>query len=293
MEVRRVPLQDLDLALARLRQLPQAAVREKTESMRRRGQLSPLVAAEQDGTLVLIDGFLRYQAARKLGLESLLVAVVQVSATQMKAQIYLRNRERGLQLLEECRLIRELCDLDGLSQIEVADLLERHKSWVCRRLALLRSLSPHLLAHDVIGGLPGGSIRRLAQLPPRNQEQLMAAADRDGIAPHEVGALADLFRRAPDPLARSYVLDHPADALVLARRKDEKPSDPRLTEAGRELLSSLTAHRQLSLRIARRAREGLGELSPDVAGLLGEAVLAAERDGAHAIAAARCCLAAT
>lgn len=293
MDVRRVPLQNLDLALARLRQLPTNAVREKTESMRRRGQLSPLVAADHDGTLVLVDGFLRFQAARKLGLESLLVAVIQVPAVQMKAQIYLRNRERGLQLLEECRLIQELCDLDGLSQIEVADLLERHKSWVCRRLGLYRSLSPHLLSHDVLGGLPGGSIRRLAQLPPRNQEVLMAAVNRDGIAPHDVGALAELFRRAPDPVARAYVLDHPADALVLARKGDEKPADPRLTEAQRELLSSITAHRQLSLRIARRAREGLGELPPDVVGLLDEAMLAAERDAACAIAAARCCLAAT
>jgi hypothetical protein len=30
---------------------------------------------------------------------------------------------------------------DGLSQLQVAELLERHKSWVCRRLALLERLS--------------------------------------------------------------------------------------------------------------------------------------------------------
>ena len=29
---------------------------------------------------------------------------------------------------------------DGLSQVEVAELLGRHKSWVCRRLALIERL---------------------------------------------------------------------------------------------------------------------------------------------------------
>jgi hypothetical protein len=145
---------------------------------------------------------------------------------------------------------------------------------------------------DGDGRLAGATRRAYADSGQRRQ-LLLAAADRDGIAPHDVGALADLFRRAPDSVARAYVLDHPADTLVLARRKAEKPGDPRLTEAGQELLTSLTTHRQISLRIARRAREGLGELPPDVAGLLGEAMLAAERDAAHAIAAARSCLAAT
>ncbi len=293
MEIRQVALQGLDLSLARLRQLPQAAVREKTESLRRQGQLSPLVAAQQDGALVLVDGFLRYQAAKKLGLESMLVAVVQLSAAQMKAQLYLRNRERGLQLLEECQLVQELCDADGLSQIEVADLLERHKSWVSRRLALFRSLSHHLLTHDVLGGLPGGAIRRLAQLHARNQEQLMAVADRDGIGPQAIGALADLLRRAPDQTARSYVFDHPREALALARARPATTDDPRLTVAGRELLTLLSTSRQIGLRIVRRVREGLGTLPPDGVRLLDDALRAAEHDGAHAIAAVRASLTAS
>src|ERR1700680_4839592 len=99
MDIRSVPLRDLDLALARLRQLPDAQVREKVESLRRKGQLSPLVAADCDGTLVLVDGFLRHQAALRLGLDALLVAVVSLSSAHMKAQVYLRNRERGLLLL--------------------------------------------------------------------------------------------------------------------------------------------------------------------------------------------------
>jgi ParB-like chromosome segregation protein Spo0J len=287
MDIRRVPLADLDLALARLRQLPDAPVREKVHSLRSKGQLSPLVAADCDGTLVLVDGFLRHQAAMRLGLDALLVAVVTLPSAQMKAQVYLRNRERGLLLLEECRLVQELCDLDALSQVEIADLLERHKSWVCRRLGLFRSLSPHLLSHDALGCLSGGALRRLAQLPARNQEQLMAAANRDGISPADVGALADLYRRAPDPIARCYVLEHPGDALARARRPPVEVLDPRLGEAGQELLAALTALRQLGLRVARRATRSLGALPEDAVKKLATALGAAERDCEAALAAAR------
>ena len=240
---------------------------------------------------MLVDGFLRHQAAQRLGLDFLLVSVVSLAPAQMKAQMYLRNRERGLLLLEECRLVQELCDLDNLSQVEIADLLERHKSWVCRRLGLFRSLSPHLLAHDALGGLPGGSLRRLAQLQARNQEQLMAAANRDSIPPGDVGALADLYRRAPDPIAKGYVLDHPHDALERARRRGEQALDPRLGEAGQELLNGLTALRQVSLRVSRRAIQGLGALPHDAVTQLRTATNDAERDGKLAIDAARNCLA--
>lgn len=293
MDIRHVAPGDLNLTLARLRQLPDSAIRAKAESLRSKGQLSPLVAAEQDGLLVLVDGFARHQAALRLGLDEVLVEVLHLSATQMKCQLYLRNRERGLRLLEECRLVRELCDLDGLSQIEVSDLLERHKSWVCRRLALFRSLSGHLLAEQVLDLLPGGALRRLAQLPGRNQEEVMAAVLRDGVAAEDVGALADLMRRAPNPLARSYVLEHPGDALARASGRLDPPADPRLGEVARQILEGLQILRQASLRLQRRARDGLGTLPADGARLLTEAANGAEDDCRAAVAAVRQCLSLT
>jgi ParB-like chromosome segregation protein Spo0J len=150
------------LVLRRLRAVPEAAVREKLESLGSKGQMSPLVVAEHEGELVLIDGFARQAAAVRMGLGTVAVEVVQLTAVQMKAQLYLRNRERGLSLVDECRLVRELCESDGLNQVEVSALLERHKSWVCRRLGLWKALSPRLLSEGAVSEVGSGSIRRLA-----------------------------------------------------------------------------------------------------------------------------------
>ncbi len=262
MQLRREEPVALDLSLGRLRQLPEPVVRRMMESLRSKGQLSPLVVAEHEGRLMLVDGFVRHLAATRLGLETVLVEVVQVSAVQMKAQVYLRNRERGLLLIEECRLVRELVEVDRLSQVEVGDLLERHKSWVCRRLSLSRQVSPHLLDDVALGLLGEGSLRRLAQLPARNQEELWAVAQREGLGSRDTGDLAELWQRAPDPESRGFLLAHPIEALERARNKPVAPVDPRLGAAGQELLAGLVSMRRLCLRLLRRLRDGLGELPP-------------------------------
>ncbi len=278
MELRRVSPSELDLTLGRLRQLPEAAVRSKEASFRTKGQLSPLVAAERDGVLMLIDGFVRHLAAVRLGLPSLLVEVVELSEVQMKAQLYLRNRERGLQLFEECQLVRELCEVDGLSQVEVSELLERHKSWVCRRLSLIRQVSRHLVEDLSLGLLSQGALRKLALLPARNQEELWAAARSNSLSQRDTAALVELFRRAPDPQARRYVLEQPEEALRCSRATPEAALDPRLGPAGRELAKELRVLRQLSVRLGLRLSPGELSLSPEGLSLLTEAKERAEQD---------------
>ncbi len=268
----------LDLSLGRLRQLPEPAVQRMMSSLRSKGQLSPLTVAEHEGRLMLVDGFVRHLAARRLGLETVLVEVVQLSAVQMKAQVYLRNRERGLLLIEECRLVRELVEVDRLSQVEVGDLLERHKSWVCRRLSLSRQVSPLLLDEVALGLLGEGSLRRLAQLPARNQEELWAVAQRDGLGSRDTGELAELWQRAPDPESRSFLLAHPRQALERARKPPKPPVDPRLGAAGQELLAGLVSLRRLCLRLLRRLRDGLGELPPEGVAQIVRARAQAEED---------------
>jgi ParB-like chromosome segregation protein Spo0J len=260
MELRSVTPDALDLSLGRFRLLPEGAVKEKIESMQSKGQMSPLVAASQEGRLVLVDGFLRQMAAVKLGLDKVLVEVVQLSAVQMKAQVYLRNRERGLALLEECRLVQELVDLDGLSQVEVGDLLERHKSWVCRRLGLFRELSPHLVQDWSAGLVEEGVLRRLAQLPPRNQETVWAVLRREGLTGQDAALYVELWQKAPSPDSRRYLEEQPVKALELARGQTSPPQDARLGPAGQEVYRTLTALRQTSLRLARRLQDGMGEM---------------------------------
>ncbi len=277
MELRRVDPEKLDLSLGRLRQVPEPAVRSMTASLGRSGQLSPLVAAAVGDALVLVDGFVRQAAARRLGLSSVFVEVVELSETQMKAQLYLLNRERGLLLVEECRLVRELHDTDGLTQVQIADLLERHKSWVCRRLSLERALSPHLLEEMALGLWGAGVLRRLALLPARNQDELAAVARRERLSSADTGELIDLWRRATDPEARAYLLEHPTDALRRARGRQGEAEDPRLSAPARALLGAVVALSVAGLRLEQAIEGAVGRESAEGLAL----VVARQREAAE------------
>ena len=67
--------------------------------------------------------------------------LIEVDERQAKAAILRLNQSgRRIHVLEEAWLAYALVREDGLSQSEVAELLGKHKSWVCRRLALLERL---------------------------------------------------------------------------------------------------------------------------------------------------------
>jgi len=127
------------LRTVRLREAEQAMLR----SLQRYGQLSPVVVCEVEGRLMLVDGFKRHSAARQVsGMETLWSRCLEVDASTAKAAVYTLNATRGaVQALEEAWIVHALVREDGLSQPAVASLLGRHKSWVCRRLALFEELT--------------------------------------------------------------------------------------------------------------------------------------------------------
>ena len=140
---RPVALADLGQRYRRYRLDDPDAEEAMAGSLRRWGQLSPVVACVRAERLELIDGFKRLAAARQIReLTSLSVRVLEVDESTAKAAILGLNRDqRPVRELEEAWVVQGLVRDDGMTQVEAAHLLGRHKSWVCRRLALLEKLS--------------------------------------------------------------------------------------------------------------------------------------------------------
>lgn len=137
-----VPIEALDERYRALR-LPRPEV---MESLRRsvvaRGLLHPVVVNRTaEGRAVVLDGFKRVAVLRELSTRDVPVRWVMLEAAQAEASILAYNApHRGLTELEEAWLVRSLVRAHRLSQTKVAALLSRHKSWVCRRLALVERL---------------------------------------------------------------------------------------------------------------------------------------------------------
>ena len=186
---RQLALGELDERYSGLRLQATAEVRQAMiQSLRRYGQLSPVVVWPTAGVWVLIDGFKRLEAARHLPeLATLAARPIEADARTAKAAMYGMNQgSRRIHLLEEAWIVCSLVREEGLTQPEAAQLLGRNKSWISRRLALLEKLCPSAREDLALGLLSPSMARQLTRLPVGNQEALLAAIRRDDLSVLEV-----------------------------------------------------------------------------------------------------------
>jgi ParB-like chromosome segregation protein Spo0J len=284
--VRPVPVAALGHSYRRYRLADPPAEEAMAGSLRRWGQLAPVVACPRGTQLELLDGFKRWTAAQQVaGLTTLSVRVLDVDERMAKAAILGLNRaQHGARELEEAWIVQALVRDDGLTQVEVAHLLGQHKSWVCRRLALLEKLSVAVI-EDLRLGLVGPTLaRQLVRLPAGNQEAVLALARRAALTAQEVSGVIDLLQGASDEQA-AFVLAEPRAALRQAQGLPPLLRDPRLSRAGNWLARQLTqtvegltrleqwlrtpGERELTARDREIVQPLLGRLG-DVAGLVTE-----------------------
>lgn len=250
---RPVRLEELGQQYRRYRLADPEAEEAMAGSLRRWGQLAPVVACVRHEKLELLDGFKRWSAARQLEGMTLSVRVLSVDEPTAKAAILGLNRgQRPARELEEAWIVQGLVRDDGMTQVEAAHLLGRHKSWVCRRLALLEKLSVSV-KEDLRLGLVGPSLaRQLTRLPTGNQEALLALTRRASLTAQEVSGVIDLLQGASGEQA-AFVLAKPREALALAQGVPTALRDPRLSQAG----NWLAKHLALALETLTRVENWL------------------------------------
>ena len=242
--------------------LPEAE-RAMARSLERYGQLSPVVVCRRQDRYELIDGFKRLGAARRLvPLESLAARLLEADERSAKAAIYGLNRAGGrTRELEEAWIIHALVRDDGMSQVEVAELLGRHKSWVCRRLALIERLGSKARDDLRVGLLSPTAARQIVRLPEGNQGEVLDAARREALAGAELTGLVDLWLGCANAGQQQYILAHPREALSQAKGLLHAVRDPRLSEAGNQLWKRigllLDVLGRMEVWLAHHGRSGL------------------------------------
>src|SRR5579863_592362 len=213
------------------------AERAMARSLKRYGQLSPVVVCQRQERYELIDGFKRLGAARSLaGIEHLSARLLEADERSAKAAIYGLNRAGGrTRELEEAWIIHALVREDGMSQVEVAELLGRHKSWVCRRLALIERLGGKARDDVRVGLFSPTAARQIVRLPQGNQAEVLDATRAEALSSAELTGVVDLWLGCADRGQQKYILAHPREALSQAKGAIPPGRDPRLSEAGNQV----------------------------------------------------------
>ena len=231
------PLSALDERYARLRVAQPRQTKAMVESLRRYGQLSPVVACQRGERVALVDGHKRLSAARALELETLTVKVLPLGERAAVAAVYGLNRGgRGLVDLEEAMVVQELIRQQGMTQPEVGELLGHDKSWVSRRLMLVERLCDEVRDDVRVGLIPASVAREVARLPRGNQPEVAAAVHKNGLTCRDAALLVQLFEGTTVRAQQEALLSSP-HKLLEAHRGHPKaaPNDPRLGKEANKL----------------------------------------------------------
>ena len=243
----------------RVRCLVPRQVEQMKASLTAHGQLTALVVVKRQSGLELIDGFKRRRAAEQMGWTTLRVISMEVDEQgQWAAMLALNRATHSMSVLEEALVLREMMAM-GMTQTLIGQILNRHKSWVSRRIGLIERLHPELVEQIREGILPPGAARRLLALPVGNQLEMATVVTHHGLGSQDTELFVRLWKNA-DPPVRDYLLTHPREALANARAGDpEQPPDPRLTARGQRLQRHLRILQGVAPRTLQMLRPGLAE----------------------------------
>lgn len=237
--VRPVALADLGEAYRRYRLSDPAAEEAMARSLRRYGQLTPVVVCLRQGRPELLDGFKRCAAAVGLSWRTVSARRIVADEAQAKAALYGLNRTGSRpQPLEEAWIVHALVREDGLTQVQAAELLGQHKSWVCRRLALLERLADEAKADLRLGLLAPSLARQLTRLPTGNQAAVLTTVRREALTVAEARGVIDLLRGA-NPEQGQFILSKPREALLQAEGVEGPIRDVRLSPGGNRVARQL------------------------------------------------------
>lgn len=242
-EVTAVRLDELGDQFRRYRLRVPQAVQAMAQSLRRWGQCAPIVATLRQERPQVLDGFTRWEAARQVrGMNTLLVRLVELDDRWAKAAMFgLNQTGRRPYELEEAWLVQALVREDGLTQSEAAELLGRHKSWVCRRLALLEKLAADVRQELEVGLLTPTAARELARLPAGNQSEVLDLSRREALSRDELGGVVRLLLDAVTAEQKMFVLAKPREALGHAAAPERRGWDARLSASGNRVSKQLAA----------------------------------------------------
>ena len=117
-----IDLHRLELRFAALRIDDAPAVRRLAESIMVHGQLVECIAAgaSEDARVVLIDGYRRVAALKRLGRDTARVQCWSCPVDQALTQVLAHTGSRQFSPIEEALLLRELIDAHGLKLREAA-----------------------------------------------------------------------------------------------------------------------------------------------------------------------------
>ena len=224
------------------------------------GQLMPIIVLAEGDRYVVLDGYKRIRALRRLKQDTVRATCWELEEAEALLLERLMRTADSEGPLEQGWLLCELRDRFGLSLAELARRFDRTKSWVSRRLSLVEEL-PGPIQDRVRAGkiVAHAAMKYLVPLARANAKDCLRLAEaiggRPAMSTRDVGQLYAGWLGGSKK-TRELLLSSP---WVYLRAQHQRYVEPRDRSPGRQLLSDLDALGAVARRAHHRLIVGLSK----------------------------------
>ncbi len=254
-----IEIRELERKYEALRITDPARISRLTASIHQYGQQTPvlIVPGCADG-YVLIDGYARVAALEALARDLVEALLLSLSEGEALVQSHRFEASRRRCALEDGWLLRELVQVQGRHQAELALALQRSVSWVNRRLALVRVLPEAVQEAVRRAQIPAHAAMRtlvpLARAKAGHCQRLVEHLEGRKVSVRQMDALYLGYKQG-DEEGRQRLITHPW-LFLKAREEMQRTETTEPGEAAR-LLHDLEALAGLARRVRRQLQAGV------------------------------------
>lgn len=149
---------------------------ELTKSIIENGVIQPILVVKDENGYTIVAGERRWRAAKKAGLKKIPAIVKDYTSAEKKQVALIENIQReDLNIVEVAKAIKELMDIEGYTQTEVAKITGKSLPTVSNIMRLLK-LQDKILDYILEGKLVEGQARAL--LAVKDKEKQLEIAEK-------------------------------------------------------------------------------------------------------------------
>jgi ParB family transcriptional regulator, chromosome partitioning protein len=233
--------------------------RQLLASLADHGQLLPVVVVAADAPFVLVDGYKRVRALKRLAHDTVRATLWAIEEADAVVLEHVMRAGDPAGPLEQGWMLDELRARFGFSLEDLGRRFDKTPSWVSRRLALVRELPDPIQTQVRAGRIaPHAAMKYLVPLARANREACLTLADaiaRAQLSTRQVGDLYAIWQEGPD-VTRTLLMTDPL-LLLRARAEATGPTAEGVRAPAQLFLDDLGALAGVARRAHRRLRDGL------------------------------------
>jgi ParB-like chromosome segregation protein Spo0J len=233
--------------------------RRLIESISDRGIDTPLYGVKNDHIFILLDGFKRLRAAKKLGIN--IVPIKELGTSEKNGIIELLRiaNAKSLHILEQVKLVNELYTTHQMTVRSIGQKLEKSTGWVSTRIGIDNELSKKVWDAVFAGKLPATSaiytlrqFKRLNKESKSNIDDFVDAVSGKKLVHRDIELLANGWFNGNEEMRKQIKSGDLGWTIENLKKINSSDDDKSLSENEKRVLKDLEVTQKYMIRVINR-----------------------------------------